>query len=80
MEAHSFSFENKSSEYERGGYLALHLKKKIAALYLRIFISVLFSWRVKEGVKKRRGRGDMEVDISTLRFCALSFFLFFDWL
>lgn len=27
MEAHSFSFENKSGECERGGYFALRLEK-----------------------------------------------------
>lgn len=55
--------------------------RKIAVLYLRIFISVFFLVSPRGSEKKKRkkggGEGDMELDISTLSFFfPFSFFLF----
>ena len=56
MEAHSFSFEDKSGECKHGGYCALHLrgekkKKKIVVLHLRLFITVSFIFKISSSVK-----------------------------
>lgn len=55
--------------------------RKIAVLYLRIFISVFFLVSPRGSEKKKRkkggGEGDMELDISTLSFNALFPFFFF---
>lgn len=43
MEAHSFSFENKSGECEHGGYFALHLENSSAVpevIYICLFPGV----------------------------------------
>ena len=84
MEAHSFSFREQEWWVQARGLFCSSFRK-IAALYLRLFISVFFPACQRGSEKKERkgGHGVRHFYSELLRpllFFFLSLFFFFDWL